>query len=69
MLASSSYALTKASAKTKKVAAKRYTVKKEGEALSTIARRSGVSVEQLAAANGISSSHRVHTGERLKIPD
>ena len=48
--------------------ARTHTVKK-GETLSTIARRSGVSVKQLAAANGISSSHRVRTGERLKIPD
>lgn len=65
--------VAKTSATTKKVAAtpaaKRSHTVKKGETLSTIARRSGVSVKQLAAANGISSSHRVRTGERLKIPD
>jgi membrane-bound lytic murein transglycosylase D len=51
-----------------KTAARSHTVKK-GETLSAIARRSGVSVKQLATANGISSTHRVRTGERLRIPD
>lgn len=65
---------TQASAKTTSAAAKKpaalrsHTVKK-GETLSTIARNSGVSVKQLAAANGISSTHRVRTGQRLLIPD
>ncbi len=63
---------TTQAAKTKQVAtssaARSHTVKK-GETLSTIARNKGVSVKQLAAANGISSSHRVRAGERLRIPD
>jgi LysM repeat protein len=53
---------------TAKAATRSHTVKK-GETLSAIARRSGVSVNQLAAANGVSSKHRVRTGERLRIPD
>ncbi len=63
---------TKAST-TKKVAkakpvARKHTVK-QGETLTAIARSSGVSVKQLAAANGISSTHRVRAGQRLRIPD
>jgi LysM repeat protein len=45
-----------------------HTVKK-GETLTAIARQSGVSVKQLAAANGIPASHRVRAGQRLRIPD
>jgi len=56
-------------AATKKMAAARSHTVKKGETLSAIARRSGVSVKQLAAANGISSTHRVRTGQRLRIPD
>ena len=52
----------------KKPAARSHTVKK-GETLSAIARRSGVSVQKLASANGISASHRVRAGQRLQIPD
>jgi membrane-bound lytic murein transglycosylase D len=51
-----------------KPAVRNHTVKK-GETLTAIARKSGVSVKQLAAANGISASHRVHAGQRLRIPD
>ncbi len=42
---------------------------KQGETLTAIARQTGVSVKQLAAANGISASHRVRAGQRLRIPD
>ena len=42
---------------------------KQGETLTAIARSSGVSVKQLAAANGISATHRVRAGQRLRIPD
>jgi membrane-bound lytic murein transglycosylase D len=52
----------------KKPAARSHTVKK-GETLSAIARRSGVSVQKLASANNISSSHRLKAGQRLRIPD
>jgi N-acetylmuramoyl-L-alanine amidase len=41
---------------------------RKGETLSAIARKSGVSVKQLAAANGISPSTRIRTGQKLKIP-
>ena len=51
-----------------KPAVRNHTVKK-GETLTAIARKSGVSVKQLAAANGISASHRVRAGQRLRIPD
>jgi len=51
-----------------KPAVRSHTVKK-GETLTAIARKSGVSVKQLAAANGISASHRVRAGQRLRIPD
>jgi membrane-bound lytic murein transglycosylase D len=51
-----------------KPAVRSHTVK-QGETLTAIARKSGVSVKQLAAANGISASHRVHAGQRLRIPD
>lgn len=50
-----------------KAAVRSHTVRK-GETLSAIARKSGVSVGQLAAANGISPSTRVRIGQRLKIP-
>ncbi len=42
---------------------------KQGETLTAIARSTGVSVKQLAAANGISATHRVRAGQRLRIPD
>ena len=51
-----------------KPAVRSHTVK-QGETLTAIARKSGVSVKQLAAANGISASHRVRAGQRLRIPD
>lgn len=51
-----------------KPAVRRHTVK-QGETLTAIARKSGVSVKQLATANGISASHRVRAGQRLRIPD
>jgi len=51
----------------KPVAARSHTVRK-GETLSAIARKSGVSVKQLAAANGISPSSNIRTGQKLKIP-
>ncbi|RIL05534.1 MAG: lytic transglycosylase [Proteobacteria bacterium] len=61
---------TKASkAKASKAKAARSHTVRRGETLTQIARRSGVSVKQLAAANGISPSTRVRTGQRLRIPD
>ncbi|MBS1105403.1 MAG: LysM peptidoglycan-binding protein [Deltaproteobacteria bacterium] len=51
-----------------KPAVRSHTVK-QGETLTAIARQTGVSVKQLAAANGISASHRVRAGQRLRIPD
>jgi len=51
-----------------KPAVRSHTVK-QGETLTAIARQSGVSVKQLAAANGISASHRVRAGQRLRMPD
>ena len=50
-----------------KATVRSHTVRK-GETLSAIARKSGVSVKQLAAANGISPATRVRIGQRLKIP-
>jgi membrane-bound lytic murein transglycosylase D len=50
-----------------KAVVRSHTVRK-GETLSAIARKSGVSVKQLAAANGISPSTRIRTGQKLKIP-
>lgn len=44
-----------------------HTVRK-GETLSAIARKRGVSVKQLAAANGISPSSNIRTGQKLEIP-
>lgn len=46
----------------------RYQVKK-GDSLSTIARRNGVSVPALAAANGISNVHLIVVGQWLIIPN
>jgi membrane-bound lytic murein transglycosylase D len=58
-----------ASAKTasKAPAARSHTVKR-GETLSAIARRNGIPVAKLAAANGISPSARVKVGQKLRIP-
>ena len=39
-----------------------------GEALSRIAKRYGVTVQQLIAANGIRDPNRIRVGQRLKIP-
>ena len=39
-----------------------------GESLSTIARRYGVDVEELATANGVEDVDRIATGARLAIP-
>jgi len=63
---------TKATKTTKVVNAKpamRSHTVKQGETLTAIARSTGVSVKQLAAANGISATHRVQAGQRLQIPD
>ena len=43
-------------------------VVKQGDTLSGIARRHGVSVSQLAGANGLSTRSWVYVGQRLKIP-
>jgi len=48
--------------------ARSHTVRR-GETLSSIARRSGVALKSLAAANGVSSSYRVRAGQKLRIPD
>lgn len=41
---------------------------RRGETLSSIARRYGVSVQALAAANGIGNINRIRIGQRLVIP-
>jgi membrane-bound lytic murein transglycosylase D len=41
---------------------------RKGDTLAKIAKRSGVSVSSLAAANGLSAGARVKSGTRLKIP-
>lgn len=53
--------------KASKATARSHTVRK-GETLSAIARKQGVTVKQLAAANGISPSAPIRTGQRLTIP-
>ncbi len=40
-----------------------------GQRLASIAKRYGVSVEALCAANGISQSERLRVGQKLRIPD
>jgi membrane-bound lytic murein transglycosylase D len=55
-------------AKTKPSAAARSHTVKRGETLSSIARRSGVPVQKLAEANGITPSARVKIGQKLRIP-
>ena len=61
-------ARTQASKKKSPAAARSHTVKR-GETLSSIARRTGVPLKSLAAANGLSSNYRVRAGQRLRIPD
>jgi membrane-bound lytic murein transglycosylase D len=56
-------------AKKKAPAAVRSHTVKRGETLSSIARRTGVPVKSLAAANGLSSNYRVRAGQKLRIPD
>jgi membrane-bound lytic murein transglycosylase D len=58
-----------ATAKKKAPAAARSHTVKRGETLSSIARRSGVPLKSLAAANGLSSNYRVRAGQKLRIPD
>lgn len=41
---------------------------RRGETLTQIARRYGVSIRALAAANGISNVNRIYVGQRLVIP-
>jgi membrane-bound lytic murein transglycosylase D len=41
---------------------------RSGETLDRIARRYGVSVDELVAANGLLSANRIFPGQRLKIP-
>lgn len=48
-------------------AARTYTVRK-GDTLSSIARRHGVSVQRLAAANNLPRSGHIRTGQRLQVP-
>lgn len=43
-------------------------VVKAGESLSTVARRTGVSIARLAHANGIADVHRIRAGDRLVVP-
>jgi len=40
-----------------------------GEALARIARRYGVDMRALAAANGIGPPYTIHVGQRLRVPD
>jgi membrane-bound lytic murein transglycosylase D len=54
-------------AKPKSVAASSYLVK-PGDTLTAVARRYGVSVKALMAANGLSSQQGLKAGARLKIP-
>jgi membrane-bound lytic murein transglycosylase D len=61
-------AAAKSPAPAKPKAARSHTVKR-GETLSSIARRNGVKLDALAEANGLSSSYRVKTGQKLRIPD
>jgi membrane-bound lytic murein transglycosylase D len=44
-----------------------YTVRR-GDTLSTIARRHGVRMSQLAALNGLKSKHRIRIGQKLRLP-
>src|SRR4051794_39191088 len=44
-----------------------YTLR-SGDTLSAVAARFGVSVDQLASANGVANVHRVYAGKRLTIP-
>jgi membrane-bound lytic murein transglycosylase D len=48
-------------------AAKTYTVRR-GDTLSSIARRHGVSLNQLIAANGLSRTDPIRTGQKLRVP-
>lgn len=43
-------------------------VVRSGDTLSAIAQRAGVSVSQLAAANGIADPNRIYAGQTLQIP-
>jgi membrane-bound lytic murein transglycosylase D len=66
--ASTAAAKPKSQSAAAKSAARSHTVKR-GETLSSIARRNGVRLDRLAEANGLSSSYRVKTGQKLRIPD
>jgi membrane-bound lytic murein transglycosylase D len=56
-----------AAASAKPAAARPNTVR-QGDTLSSIARRHGVSVQQLAAANNLSRSAPIRTGQKLRVP-
>jgi LysM repeat protein len=43
-------------------------VVRSGETLAVIAKRYGVSIEEMVAANGLLSANRIFPGQRLKIP-
>jgi membrane-bound lytic murein transglycosylase D len=47
--------------------ARTYTVRR-GDTLSAIARRHGVSVQQMIAANGLTSANQIRTGQKLRVP-
>ncbi|MBA2363528.1 MAG: LysM peptidoglycan-binding domain-containing protein [Chloroflexia bacterium] len=44
-----------------------YTIKR-GENLTQIAERYGLTVEQLAALNGINNPNNIEVGQRIKVP-
>jgi LysM repeat protein len=56
-----------ARAKAAPAAARTYTVRR-GDTLSSIARRHGVSLNQLVAANGLNRSAPIRAGQKLRVP-